>query len=179
LPGRTPQQARDAFLVPLRRALSCVAAARLFAPRGKEPGDIEALSLSEDPLRLHSARIGPLQFFIGHQYKLVQDGRHAWHVSTVRYVYHLADEEGRELIGWHWHPASSAYPHLHVPAEPIGRRMHVPTGRVSLESVIRFLLDDLEVPATRDRINDYAQVLNECEAPFVQHRRWHAWKREP
>ena len=69
------------------------------------------------------------------------------------------------------------HPHLHASAGPINRRVHVPTGRVSLESVIRLLLGDLQVPATRERAADSTQVLDECEAPFIEHRRWHAWRR--
>jgi hypothetical protein len=177
LPGKTPHEARQAFLLPMQRALSCITYARLYVPRGKQPGETEALGLSEDPIRLRSARIGTVLFALGHQFKVVQDGRTSWHVSTLWYRYHLTDEHGRELLAWHWHPATSPHPHLHISAGPIDRRIHVPTGRVSLESVIRLLLGDLEVPATRERAGDYAQVLDECEAPFIEHRRWHAWRR--
>jgi hypothetical protein len=99
MPGRSPEEARKAFLEPLQRALSCVTDAKLFVSRGKQPGDVEALALSEDPLRLVSARIGPVQFVLGHQFKVVQDGRRSWHVSTAAYRYHLLDDTGLELIG--------------------------------------------------------------------------------
>ncbi len=167
----------------MQRVLSCVTDARLLVSRGKQPGDVEALALSEDPLRLTSARIGPVQFALGHQFRLVQDGRKSWHVSTTAYRYHLLDESGGELIGWHWHPDSlgdlrlRGHPHLHVPAGSIDRRVHVPTGRVSIESVLRLLLIDLGIPARPAHVADFARVLEECEAPFIQHRRWHAWWR--
>jgi hypothetical protein len=163
--------------VPLRRALSCITTAQLFVPRGKRPGEIEALALSEDPLPLRSARIGPLRFILGHQFKVVQDGRHSWHVSTTWYRYHLTDPLNRELLAWHWHPATSPYPHLHVPAGLIEPRVHIPTGRVSMESVIRLLLSDLQVPPAREHASDYGQVLDDCEGKFIEHRRWHAWRR--
>jgi hypothetical protein len=162
--------------VPLRRALSCITTAQIFVPGGKKPGETEALALSEDPLRLRSPRIGDIRFILGHQFKVVQDGRHSWHVSSVRYRYHLTDPHGHELLAWHWHPATSPYPHLHVSAGLIGPHIHVPTGRVSMESVIRLLLGDLRVVPTREHSTDHQQVLDDCEGPFIQHRRWHAWK---
>jgi hypothetical protein len=102
-------------------------------------------------------------------------------VSTTAYRYHLLDESGKELIGWHWHPESKGdsrlrgHPHLHVPAGPIDRRLHVPTGRVSIESVLRLLVD-LGIPARPAHVTDFAKVLDECEGPFIKHRRWHAWR---
>jgi hypothetical protein len=53
----------------------------------------------------------------------------------------------------------------------------VPTGRVSIESVLRLLLIDLAVPARPAHITDVAKVLDDCERPFIEHRRWHAWRR--
>jgi len=163
--------------VPLRRALSCITTAQLFVPGGKKPGETEALALSEDPLRLRSTRVGDIRFILGHQFKVVQDGARSWHVSTTWYRYHLTDGHGRELLAWHWHPATSPYPHLHAPAGLIEPRVHIPTGRVSVESVIRLLLSDLRVPPTRAHADDHEQVLDDCEGPFIQHRRWHGWRR--
>ena len=103
-------------------------------------------------------------------------------MSTTAYRYHLLGDSGAELIGWHWHPDSrgdrrlSGHPHLHVPAGLIDRRIHVPTGRVSIESVLRVLLIDLGIPPRPAHVTDFARVLEECEAPFIQHRRWHAWR---
>lgn len=180
MPGRSPEAARKAFLEPLQRALSCITDAKVFVSRGTAPGAVEALALSEDPLQLASGRIGPVQFVLGHQFKLVQDGPKSWHVSTTAYRYHLRDADGKELIGWHWHPDSKGderlrgNPHLHVPAGPIDRRVHVPTGRVSIESVLRVLLTDLAVPARPAHASDFASVLDECERAFIEHRRWHA-----
>jgi len=46
-----------------------------------------------------------------------------------------------------------------------------------MESVIRLLLSDLEVPPAGEHAGDYTKVLDDSEGPFIQHRRWHAWKR--
>ena len=171
MPGRSPHRAREEFLNPLRKALSCVTRAYLHHTGGKEPGEVEALTLSQDPLRLGTRQCGTVQLLLGHQYRLVKRGP-VWKVTTVKYMYHLlADEDDSELVAWHWHPVTSPYPHVHVSCGPLGKGAHVPTGRVSVESVLRFLIDDLGVPRLRD---DYRTVLHGSEGPFIEHRGWHA-----
>jgi hypothetical protein len=153
----------------LRRALACITDAQLYVA-GKSPGEVEALTLSRDPLPLNSPRIGVVQLELGHQFRLVQDGDD-WHVSTTAYRYHLLDGTGSELVGWHWHPGSGTdRPHIDVRADPIDRHVHVPAGRVSIESVLRLLVTDLQVTPRR---GDFAAVLDEAEAMFMTYRRWH------
>jgi hypothetical protein len=173
LPGRNPTEAREAFLVPLRKSLSCITDAVLYVPN-KQTGELEALTLSDDPLKLR--RGAPpsdnfVQLSIGHQFKVVHDDD-GWHVSTAQYAYDLLDSDGKQLIAWHWHPGtgmSIPHLHLHVPTGPINHKMHLPTGRVSIEAVIRLLIDEFEVLPVRD---DYEDILREAEAKFVQYRRW-------
>ena len=97
-----------------------------------------------------------------------------WHVSTVAYEYKLSRAEGdNELLSWHWHPSTGTpFPHLHMTgAGGIGRKMHVPSGRVSIESVLRMLIRELGVPARRA---DWAAVIDAAEGAFIKYRRWHA-----
>jgi len=170
LPGRTRAAARDAFLAPLCRSLSCVTDVQIIV--SGRSGDPAALTLSQEPLPLRSAVSGVLQLRIRQQFRLVQEGRSHWRVSTVAYDYRLDDDAGRESVAWHWHPGSRiTHPHVHVAGLAIGARAHLPTGRVSIESVLRLLLDDLGVPARRP---DYADVLAEAERLFIRQRRWHA-----
>ncbi len=94
-----------------------------------------------------------------------------WHVSTTAYYYRLARTDA-ELLSWHWHPSAGvSYPHMHVSGEvpPLTRRMHLPSGRVSIESVLRLLLAEWGVPPRRD---DWSQVLGDAESGFLEHRRW-------
>jgi hypothetical protein len=61
------------------------------------------------------------------------------------------------VFAWHWHPTRTPqkpYPHLHVRSEHrlLGlalKNLHMPTGRVSFEEVVRFLIDELRVVPTR------------------------------
>lgn len=173
MPGKTAHAARKAFLEPLKRSLSCVTNAQLFTSTGSydEP---HVLTLSEDPLRLRSRSIGDLQLKLVHRFKYVQKEPTYWHVSTLAYYYRLSDGAGQELVSWHWHPETRVdYPHLHMSNSAIDRRVHLPTGRVSIESIFRLLLTDLQVPPQRAHAHDYLQVLDESEGPFLQYRRWH------
>jgi hypothetical protein len=174
LPGRNRRDARKAFLVPIGQSLSCITRATLlvseFVNRGEQ---LEALALSEDPLKLKSAVLGStVQLQLRHQYRIVKEkDRRQFHVSTAAYFYRLDDEPGNEIMSWHWHPGVGVdHPHLHVSSNPAGKHAHLPTGRVSIESVLRMLIDELGVPALKD---DYATVLKRAEDNFIEYRRWH------
>lgn len=175
MPGSSRSEAREAFLEPLRRCLSCVTKAILLVSTSARPGDIEAFALSEDPLDLSSTVAGALRLRLRQQYRLVKDDAaprsQRWHVSTAAYSYRLEGADGQELVSWHWHPQTGVnYPHAHVNTGPvITAKAHLPTGRVSVESVLRMLLLDLGVPPQR---GDWAEVLDTAEAPFLAHRRW-------
>jgi hypothetical protein len=138
---------------------------------GRKIGDSEALTLSQEPLKLRSASLGPVQLRLRQQFRVVRDGRSSFHISTAAYFYRLDDAAGHELAAWHWHPGQRvSYPHAHV-ACTLTSAAHLPTGRVSIESVLRLLLGDLGVTARR---TDFGTVLDDAERPFIRHRRWHA-----
>jgi len=132
--------------------------------------------VSEDPILLGSTAGSDarLQLSVQQQYELVEvedPDRGPWKVATRAYRYELSDSQGRELAGWHWHPSGSSpwrQPHLHLRGGRFGE-CHLPTGRVSLEAVLRLLLAELDVRPLRD---DWLAVLDEAEAVF---REWRTW----
>jgi hypothetical protein len=101
-----------------------------------------------------------------------------WHVSTLAYDYRLSRAaDDVELVSWHWHPRSGTPgPHLHVASAEVSRRCHLPSGRVSIEAVLRLLITEIGVPPLRA---DWAEVLDDSEALFIRHRRWHALTSAP
>jgi len=110
-----------------------------------------------------------------HRYAIVQahDDRGPWKVSTAEYVYELRDRNGKLVVGLHWHPASRsrvAWPHLHVPRDTAYNlgKLHPPTGRVSVEAVLRFAIIELEVRARRG----WETAFERSERAFVEHRTW-------
>lgn len=139
------------------------------------PGDIESWTLPEREEALQGA--SRLTFTMFHRYELrKQLETNVWDVTSKGYVYQLHDQGGRELIAFHWHPGQSHQPdfaHLHVTTvdQPpqIQRKHHVPTGRVSLESVIRFAIQELGVRPLRP---DWEQVLDAGQAKFDARRSW-------
>lgn len=128
------------------------------------------------PLRTEHGRRGVL-LSVGHDYRIVEledeaDARGPWKVRTARYVYAILDEQGNELLAYHWHPEDPSQPsgrsriqtpHLHLSdtIQPIalGRSyapvtladMHVRTGHVLLEDVVELLLDEFGVHPLSNR----------------------------
>jgi hypothetical protein len=179
LPGRTASEAKEAFLAPLRRAASCVTGVQLLisGDHSDRPGSRQSITFLELPT-FRSVRLKcELSFRLVHAYKLDFDptkpGHEQWKVRSERYYYsllHAADR--REMLSWHWHPnTGDPRPHLHH-GVGLGDLRHIPTGRVTVESIIRYLLVDLDVPPKRD---DFLQVLDEAERLHVEHRSWHAY----
>ncbi len=145
-----------------------------MSPSHRSGSDLEALALSQDPLLFHSEQLGyVLQFQLRHQFQLVKVHEHSWHVSSVAYFYQLSDNSGKELVAWHWHPGRGVdHPHIHTALGDIGKGIHLPSGRVSIESVIRMLIDELGVQPTRDHKDDWREVIDHAESLFLKHRRW-------
>jgi hypothetical protein len=93
-------------------------------------------------------------------------------VTTLSYLYTLFDANGREVLGYHWQPEEKvAHPHLHVgpgaEARRLSRKVHLPTGRIALEALLRCAIEDLGVDRERD---DWDKVLAKSQADFEQHR---------
>ena len=96
-------------------------------------------------------------------------------VTTSMYSYRLLDRLEHELLVYHWQPGPSYVgpddPHLHVSASlraatsvvderEIGLdRLHLPTGQVTLTSVVRSLLTEFGVEPLRP---DWSRVLDEA-----------------
>lgn len=174
--ARSPQEAVDAFLGPLRRALSCVTRSVLFA--GLHPGrptQTRSLFFADSP-RGTVPLLGTygITFRLLHSYRLAEEaGR--WVAHTASYSYELMLRDGQEILAYHYHPAGPSpvkTPHLHVRSAtapvPLGKA-HIPTGRVALEAVLRFTIVELKVEPIRA---DWASVLDRGEAEFNDLRRW-------
>jgi hypothetical protein len=167
LAARSRHAAADGFVRSLQRALSCVTNSVLYESR--QTGARQAVTLADDPVQLSSTRGSreALRLSVIHQYEAVRQGR-AWRVSSRAYYYRVDAPDGAELLSWHWHPAATVKrPHLHVAA--LDRRRHLPTGRVSLEAVLRLLLTEFDVRPQRP---DWEGVLVANETVFEQSRTW-------
>jgi hypothetical protein len=116
-----------------------------------------------------------------HRYDVApnSDAQAQWRVHSRAYSYELTAPDGRDFARYDWHPQGQDgedgaidWPHLHARGytRPVDvSRMHLPTGRVSLEAVIRLAIRDFKVPPRRP---DWQQVLASSEQTFRQERTW-------
>lgn len=175
MPGAKPYEAVTRFLDTLTRALSCVEDTKItVSPRGKSAvGEVHALRA--DPITLPRPAGEPLRLELALQYEIIHRPEQArgerYKVRTRRYQYHLFTAAGAELVLFHWHPEPDKLrPHTHAAGlSPLTKRMHIPSGRVTVESILRFALTDLAVRPNR---GDWPDVLDDCEADFERFRTW-------
>ena len=108
-----------------------------------------------------------------------------YRVSTLRYIYAVWKDPHNCLIGWHYHPDLEVpFAHVHVydrkteEEKKAGQKpfllhnMHIPSGRVSLEDVVRFAITELDVLPDKKREQDWEQVLKDTGSRFEANKSW-------
>jgi|GEM_PF-3584045 len=168
----------------MREALQCITQERLIlADRSMRlmAGNVYPIDIGlDDPVPL---RVEPgypsIGITIAQSIRIEETGspiRQArFAVNVIRYFYALTTAEGNEILAFHWSPQDSdpdkrPYPHLHVGAvnlDPNGiirpgtfHKMHIPTGHISIEAVIRLAVTELSV---RPFHPDWEQILERTE----------------
>jgi len=173
----------------MQQALSCVTRSAIqVSPGGYEESRPDspphALLLNRGkPVDLQGA--SRAQLHVQMEYAVVRSedaDRGRYKVSTRAYRYHVLTQDGTEALLFHWHPGGNSTqkrPHVHLGNSLLGRdavisrKAHVPTGRVALESVIRFLVDEYQVVPLRE---DHEQILEAC---LLRFERWRTWSLTP
>lgn len=183
--GRTPEIAVRRFLETLGSAVSCVTAQRLAVSTDAFAVGAAHTIAFPAPVSLRSPAGGPsgLLFDVAHVFTNLEAERvrlrRNWRVTTQMYEYRLLDHELRELLVYHWQPGSEFagpdHPHLHVSAaleaqiDAFSRRtidldrLHIATGRMSIEAVVRTLITEFRVAPMR---HDWRNTLDRTEAVF-------------
>ena len=178
--GRTPEEAVRSFLAPLAAVVNCVTA-QGFVTRRPRQNERWRTAYFQDNFAILDRRTGQaLKLELRHRYVIaVSEGeRGPWTVSTAEYIYEIADKSDEPIAAFHWHPTTAQagdevhWPHVHA----YGARdtltlhkLHLPTGRVSIEAVVRFLIEDLDVVPRRD---DWSAILDRHEQAFRASRTW-------
>lgn len=183
-PAKTPAAALDRYLRILQLALSCLTdEAWLFS--GKKDGELIRLvtDTRSIPLKRNKGPVA-LELEPSQAFRVIPDERFKgeYKVKTLAYIYsvRVAARRGknrRDLVLWHWHPDRTperSSPHIHVAADhrssgAVIAKLHIPTGRVAFEEVVRFLVDELKVIPAR---TDWREVIGDCEARFRKYRTW-------
>jgi hypothetical protein len=175
LPGKNPYRAVRNFIRPLNRALSCVTKAVVIGSGHDPANERHALVLNNgDPVSLQS---NPRLFLsVAMHYRVVRRVQQRdWKVSTVAYMYGIQNKDEEELLAYHWHPRTTpdhAEPHLHFyesAGTAVFAKLHLPTNRVSLEAILRFLVVELKVKPLK---NDWVKILGETQKAHEMFRTW-------
>lgn len=183
--GKDPDEAFRNFRDPLMEALGCITPGRLTLLHFHryEEGKEYAIALNDnDPVRLDAPF--PLFFTAGQQFQIVRSDDPdlgPFKVHTVAYWYQFqADRRrpGSDVLAFHWTPEAAnadnrRYPHMHIGSAMVANdapvlpkrfnKLHIPTSRVSFESVVRFAIEELGVVPLRA---DYDAVLARTESVF-------------
>lgn len=174
LAGKDPRQAVQNFIRPINEALSCVTAERAVAS-GDDPGEVQALSLQRGALaKLQTDPALFLTVLIRFHIRRAKGKRGPWKVSTVAYYYGIHDSDGREVLAYHWHPGvGPTYPHLHfhtaTGSAKFLSKAHIPTRRISLEEVLRFLIEQL---GAKPRRSNWREILAGSQERYESFRSW-------
>ena len=172
--GKTPRQAVENFLAPIRQAVSCIT--HSFVISGFDPDNSrpQVLTINNgDPVKLISTPTFYLT--VQMQYRVVEakGERGPWKVTTAGYNYSVQDRLEKELFAYHWHPwMQPTYPHLHLcPASGVNilRKIHLPTARISIEDVLQLLIAQFKVKPIR---HDWKRVLKKSKGVYEKSRTW-------
>lgn len=162
--NRTSHEAVADHLENLQKLVSCVTpsvvVAELYHPA---PAPIPVTINNGEPVSLR----GPSRFqFALRQSFIAVDSEQSssWRVVVRSFSYELHDSDGREVLLYHWHPRGSSpvvTPHIHLEeGAQVGRSeirdAHLPTGNISLNEILRVLIDEMRV---RPLHSDWESIL--------------------
>lgn len=176
MPGRDEREAFNRYADPLKEVLSCITHVQLrtegsFKASAAAPSQFVFI---QNPARLSNS---DLYLFFRQSFHLIyREEEEDWKVKTDSYEYAIENSDGREFFAYHWDPAGKvAIPHLHFGAlvigtdSPVNRKAHVPTGRVPLEDVVWFAIEELGVKPLRA---DWNELTAFARKRFMDHKSW-------
>jgi hypothetical protein len=177
MPGRTPRDAVEAFLTPLRDALRLLeGVAKLqVSPKGgyrKEVRYSWALN-GADGMDLGAVGrfIASMEFEIVDTDPTKNEYGHPLRVTARSYHYKLRGRDGQDQWRMHWHPEGRSritVPHLHRPPD---LKQHWPTGRMTLENAVAWCIES----GARVTTEGPAQAQEELTLIEAPHRLYRSW----
>jgi hypothetical protein len=161
-------------LSPSKDVVSCITdegfIARQFDPEG---GPYPAAFQSGFTILERTEGRLPITLELIHSYNVVEAGgeRGPWRASTTEWIYEISDSSDQLIVAFHWHPNSGrvTWPHIHAHGMHGSvqlHRLHPPTGRVSIEAVVLFMI-------VAPRRKHWRDVLARREEAFRQRCTWH------
>lgn len=176
------------FLAPIQQAASVLANCKITGSKGYRspaPGDVHHWALCNGAgvtvrTRYDVEPKTTFHFYAAMSWRLIEDDRDGYgpyRVTATRYDYSLTTAEGAELWALHWHPDGKSdvtYPHAHIgdrvldSEATLTSKAHLPTGRMTFESAVRWVIEFGGAPA----VNDWEDRLALAEAPHLLYRSW-------
>ena len=113
-----------------------------------------------DSVQIRSSLLGPLFVAVGLRFRItrIDVGQNPFDCHLAGYWYSIFTVDDDEIVTFHWTPDTSgperAYPHLHVGSVVSSQssvlpdrfhKLHLPTERISVESFVRFSIEELGV----------------------------------
>jgi hypothetical protein len=178
--ARNDNDAKRRFLRFLQESLTAVhSTAQWFVAPVPGGQGLQVAETRPNALPLRCGDRGRLYLWSTIQYEYVDhpNRQRERKVKTRYYTHTLTTDEAatNEQLSWQWHPLTNGprYPHLHVHGhELLGKslhKLHLPTGRVFLEDVLTFLIEDVGVKPARD---DWQDVLERNLRLVNAHGTW-------
>jgi hypothetical protein len=182
LVGRDPKDAFDKFRDHLGWLLNkTITDARLSLIHVKNE-DKAQVSFRQNSIPIAaSVFANDLFLYIGQTLRVTQQADKTWKLRTVEYRYRIQGSPGLEdedCLRWEYvareiRDTGHCRHHLHLQGEytlgprrtiPLAR-VHLPTGWVTIEEVIRFLITELDV---RPKEREWENLLRQSEESFKQ-----------
>lgn len=139
-------------------------------PRGKPDEVLKANLNGGIPARLRGTEYS-LHLAMSYEVVEAEGERGPYKVRSLEYIFTLLN--GRtQLVGWHWHPLQTPErtgPHVHAYNSP-DKKFHLPSGRVAVEHVALFAIDDLGVEL-RDPAADRQTIVDVLD----KFETWRTW----
>jgi hypothetical protein len=162
----------DQMIGALQRAVSCVSTAVLRLPGKRHHLEAEPISFGPGG---QARLVGEVDiYFLAAETWIARrdasDAPTSGIVRIVGYRYVLFNQDRREVLSFHWHPAGLSpvvTPHLHVGCRAGNTdlsKVHLPTGPITLVDVIRCAITEFGVQPLRA---DWRAVLDRAEQPLA------------
>ncbi len=154
--GRTPNECFKEFAEHMRKLATATVSKNALLALVENEGERAGLRFREHGsaiLAELNTKYGKLYFSLAQELEAVQETKKQYRLSTRRYWYRLQSTpalDAQALIRWEYEISSDRGPAPHhvqadAKAGPLDlNHLHVPSGRVMIEDVIRFLIVDLE-----------------------------------
>ena len=180
--GNSPGEAVEAFLSPLKLAISVLGDAVLVTRSHPPLGAIQVVTLnSSAPWKVESdhPNYESLHLELTLNFVVVEAVGELgpYKTSSRGYIMSLGDASKRELVSFHWHPladvTSEHRPHFHVGEAfvPTAARMHVPTPRISVEEFITLAIDSFGAHPVVDE-DIWRPLLADGRETYERYRQW-------